>query len=440
MPIKTANRAWGRYFNYAQEDCAMHWQQDNLPAAEKFLLPYGLGRSYGDSCLNDGGVLVHAESLNRMINFNSDTGVLRCEAGVSLADILQFCVPRGWFLPATPGTKFATLGGAIANDVHGKNHERDGTLGRHVRAFELLRSDGSRQFCSPTENAEFYCATIGGLGLTGFIVWAEIQLLKVQNAFVDDDSFQCQNLDHCLQLFEQSKASHQYRVAWIDCLAQGDALGRGIFSRANHCSNKTLPAMLMPRKKLSVPFTFPPHVLNKYTVTAFNALYFRKLSFLKLGGAKKNARLDYDAFFYPLDNIHQWNRIYGPHGFLQYQCVVTKEPRAALHALLARIARSGQASFLSVLKEFGELQSPGMLSFPRKGFTLALDFPNLGQSTLDLLNDLDAIVREAEGAIYPAKDARMSPDMYRFGYSTIDKFSQYIDPKFSSSFWRRVQP
>lgn len=435
MSIKTADRAWGRYFNFEQEDCSMHWSQDNLPACENFLLPYGLGRSYGDSCLNEGGVLVHAESLNRMISFNSDTGVLRCEAGVTLADILQFCVPRGWFLPATPGTKFVTLGGAIANDVHGKNHHSDGTFGRHVRAFELLRSDGSRQLCSPTENAEFYCATIGGLGLTGFIIWAEIQLLKVQNAFVDDVSFQCENLDHCLQLFEQSKASHQYRVAWIDCLAQGDSLGRGIFSRANHCSNKVLPAMPVPRKKLSVPLTFPPHVLNKYTVMAFNALYFRKL-----GAAKKSTRLDYDAFFYPLDNIHHWNRIYGPRGFLQYQCVVTKEPRAALHALLARIARSGQASFLSVLKEFGELQSPGMLSFPRKGYTLALDFPNLGQSTLSLLNDLDAIVREAGGAIYPAKDARMSQDMYRFGYSAIEKFSQYIDPKFSSSFWRRVQP
>jgi FAD/FMN-containing dehydrogenase len=435
MSIKTADRSWGRYFNFEYEDCSMHWPQENLPASENFLLPYGLGRSYGDSCLNDGGVLVHAESLNRMISFNSDTGVLRCEAGVSLAAILQFCVPRGWFLPATPGTKFVTLGGAIANDVHGKNHHSDGTFGRHVRVFELLRSDGSRQLCSPTENAEFYYATIGGLGLTGFIIWAEIQLLKVQNAFVDDDSFQCKNLDHCLQLFDQSKASHQYRVAWIDCLAQGDALGRGIFSRANHCNNKMLPAMLVPRKKMSVPLTFPPHVLNKYTVMAFNALYFRKL-----GAAKKSTRLDYDAFFYPLDNIHHWNRIYGPRGFLQYQCVVTKEPRAALHALLTRIARSGQASFLSVLKEFGELQSPGMLSFPRKGYTLALDFPNLGQSTLSLLNDLDAIVREAEGAIYPAKDARMSQDMYRFGYPAIEKFSKYIDPKFSSSFWRRVQP
>jgi len=427
--------SWGKYFHFSHEEHAVYWLQDALPSSEKSLLPFGLGRSYGDSCLNGDGALVHSRGLNRLIAFDADTGVLRCEAGVSLADILQVCVPRGWFLPTTPGTKFVTVGGAIANDVHGKNHYRDGTFGRFVRAFGLLRSDGSRLRCAPDENTALYCATIGGLGLTGFIHWAEIQLIKIRNAFVTDDSFQCQNLDHCLQLFEQSRTTHQYRVAWIDCLAQGNSLGRGIFSRANHCDNPMLPAMHQPRNKLAVPLTFPPHVLNRYTVSAFNAMYFRKLR-----APKKSARLDYDTFFYPLDNIHHWNRIYGPRGFLQYQCVVTKDARMALHALLDRISRSGQASFLSVLKEFGELASPGLLSFPRKGYTLALDFPNLGQSTLDLMNDLDAIVREAEGAIYPAKDARMSPAMFQAGYAAIESFSQHVDPAFSSSFWRRVQP
>lgn len=432
--MKSSTGSWGRYFHYRQNDCALYWPGELLPVTNQSLLPHGLGRSYGDSCLNENATLVHTRGLDRIINFDVQTGVLRCESGVSLADLLDICVPHGWFLPVTPGTKFVTVGGAIANDVHGKNHHRDGSFGRHVKAFELLRSDTSRLLCKPDSHSEYFCATIGGLGLTGLIVWAEIQLLKIQNAFVDDDSFQCQSLDHCLQLFEQSSASHQYRVAWIDCLAQGGALGRGIFSRANHCSNEELPAMPVSRKKLSVPFTFPPYVMNKYTVTAFNALYFRKL-----GGIKKSSRLDYDAFFYPLDNIHHWNRIYGPRGFLQYQCVVSREPREALHALLARIAHSGQASFLSVLKEFGDLKSPGMLSFPRKGYTLALDFPNLGESTLTLFNDLDAIVREAEGAIYPAKDARMSPAAFRAGYPAINNFLPYIDPQFSSSFWRRVQ-
>jgi FAD/FMN-containing dehydrogenase len=433
--MKKARHSWGRYFNYFSEEHTICWRQDNLPLTQKSLLPHGLGRSYGDSCLNDNAAMVHTRLLDHAIAFDSSTGLLRCEAGVSLAEILDMCVPLGWFLPVTPGTKFVTVGGAIANDVHGKNHYRDGTFGRHVIAFELLRSDGSRLLCSPGLNAGFYKATIGGLGLTGLVTWAEIQLLRVENAFVDDDSFQCKNLDHCLQLFDQSRESHQYRVAWIDCLAQGASTGRGIFSRANHCANPALPVMHQAKSKLSVPFTFPPRVLNKYTVSAFNALYFRKM-----GKPQNSSRADYDTFFYPLDNVHHWNRIYGSRGFMQYQCVLAKEPRAALLALLERIARSGQASFLSVLKEFGELASPGMLSFPRKGFTLALDFPNLGQSTLDLLNNLDAIVREAEGAIYPAKDARMSPDMFRSGYAMIEEFQTYIDPHFSSSFWRRVQP
>jgi FAD/FMN-containing dehydrogenase len=431
--MRSGYNSWGRYFKYSHEERTLSWPTDALPQSDTPLLPYGLGRSYGDSCLNDHGALIHCRHLNRFIHFDENAGVLRCEAGVSLADILDFSVPRGWFLPATPGTKFVTLGGAIANDVHGKNHYRDGTFGCHVRCFELLRSDGSRTVCSSAENAELFKASIGGLGLTGFISWAEIQLLRVQNAFVDDESFQCQNLDHCLQLFEQSRESHQYRVAWVDCLAQGAQLGRSIFSRANHCTSTSLPQQHVTRKKLAVPITFPPYVLNKYTVTAFNSLYFRKLR-----APQKKSRLDYDSFFYPLDNIHHWNRIYGPKGFLQYQCVVTEEPRAALHALLTRISGSGQASFLSVLKEFGDKPSPGLLSFPRKGYTLALDFPNLGNTTLNLLNDLDAIVREARGAIYPAKDARMSADMFRSGYAQLDTFSPYIDPAFSSSFWRRV--
>ena len=431
--MKNACHSWGRYFHYTHDERTIFWRNDVLPKTENKILPFGMGRSYGDSCLNDGGTLLHTSALNHWIDFDKTTGLLRCEAGVSLADILAICVPHGWFLPATPGTKFVTLGGAVANDVHGKNHVVDGTFGRHITAFELLRSDGERLLCTPSENTGLFCATIGGLGLTGLITWVELQLIPVKNAFVNDDSFQCDNLDHCLQHFEQSRETHRYRVAWLDCLATGSALGRSIFSRANHCESDTLPIVHQQGKKLSVPLTFPPHVLNRYSVSAFNALYCRKLR-----ARKKSARLSYDAFFYPLDNIHHWNRIYGPRGFLQYQCVVTRDVRDTLQALLNRIAQSGQASFLSVLKEFGDLPSPGLLSFPRSGYTLALDFPNLGDSTLNLLNDLDAIVREAEGAIYPAKDARMSPAMFRASFPQVEKFIPYIDPQFSSSFWRRV--
>lgn len=433
--MANTRHSWGHYFHYEHDERVLFWRDELLPSTENKILPHGLGRSYGDSCLNAGGTLVHARALNHFIQFDKKNGLLRCEAGVSLADILAVCVPQGWFLPVTPGTKFVTIGGAVANDVHGKNHVVDGTFGRHVSALELLRSNGERLLCTPSENIALFCATIGGLGLTGFITWVEVQLLPINNAFVNDDSFQCDNLDHCLQYFEQSRETHRYRVAWLDCLAQGNALGRGIFSRANHCDNGAFPALPEPRKKLSVPLTFPSHVLNHYSVSAFNALYYRKLR-----GRKKSARLSYDSFFYPLDNIHHWNRIYGPRGFLQYQCVVTKDTRDALHALLQRISSAGQASFLSVLKEFGNLLSPGLLSFPRKGYTLALDFPNLGSSTLNLLNDLDAIVREAEGAVYPAKDARMPPDLFRAGFPALDRFFEHIDPQFSSSFWRRVCP
>ncbi|MCC7516401.1 MAG: FAD-binding oxidoreductase [Pseudomonadales bacterium] len=433
--MENIRHSWGRYFRYQQQEQSLYWRCDSLPTVETSLLPFGLGRSYGDSCLNEHGVLLHASALNRFIAFNRETGLLRCEAGVSLADILALSVSQGWFLPVTPGTKFVTVGGAIANDVHGKNHIAAGTWGRHITAFELLRSNGERLLCTPTQNAHLFRATIGGLGLTGFITWAEVQLSPVCNAFVNDESYQCQNLDHCLQWFEQSRASHQYRVAWLDCLTTGSALGRSIFSRANHCQDPALPKQHHPRRKLSVPITFPPRVLNRYTVQGFNALYFRKLN-----GVRKNSRLDYDSFFYPLDSIHHWNRIYGPKGFLQYQCVLTKDTRDALHVLLRRIAASGQASFLSVLKEFGDLPSPGMLSFPRRGYTLALDFANRGQETLKLLNDLDAIVREAEGAVYPAKDARMSAAMFRESFPALNNFAAHIDPLFSSSFWCRVCP
>lgn len=431
-------QSWGRYFHYSHHDYALHWLQDKLPAANISLLPYGLGRSYGDSCLNDQQALLHTRNLNRIMAFDKSTGILQCEAGVSLAEILDVTVPRGWFLPVTPGTKFVTLGGAIANDVHGKNHNKVGTFGCHVRQFELLRSDGSRTICSPTQHSDLFSASIGGLGLTGLISWAELQLIPVKNAFIQEESIQCENLDEMMTLFAASEQDYAYTVAWIDCLAQGAQLGRGIFTRGNHCSDLSLPVMHKPHRKLSVPFVFPPNCMNSLTVGAFNQLYFRKLLIGKDGGKHKKSRMDYDSFFYPLDAIHHWNRLYGPKGFIQYQCVLVENALGAMQELLARIARSGQPSPLNVLKDFGGIASPGMLSFPRKGLTLALDFPNRGQKTLQLCNELDDVVRQAKGALYPAKDARMSPAMFAAGYPRLAEFERHVDPLFSSSFWRRV--
>jgi FAD/FMN-containing dehydrogenase len=431
----TSFLSWGRTFKYQHEIHAPAWLDSPFIQTDKKCLPAGMGRSYGDSCLNDQGVLLQTGQLNRFISFDKKNGLLRCESGTSLAQILELTVKHGWFLPVTPGTKFVSVGGAIANDVHGKNHVHAGTFGCHVTCLELLRSDGKRLLCSPKKNRELFAATIGGLGLTGLILWAEIQLLPVQNAFIQSEDFQCENLDEMMKRFEASSQDYQYTVAWIDCLATGRQLGRGIFTRGNHCNNQHLPRMHQPRKNLSVPFVFPPGCLNRLTVNAFNQLYYRKL-----GQPQKNSRIDYDRFFYPLDAIHHWNRLYGPKGFIQYQCVLVEDSLNAMKELLQRIARSGQPSPLNVLKDFGEVASPGMLSFPRKGLTLALDFPFRGERTLRLCNELDEVVRQAKGALYPAKDSRMSAEMFALSFPQLDRFTKRVDPGFSSSFWRRVHP
>lgn len=425
--------SWGRYFNYHHHVSTPAWRVDSLPAADT-LLPYGLGRSYGDSCLNENGCLVDSRQLDHLIAFDDQKGLLRCEAGVSLAQILDMIVPRGWFLPVTPGTKFVTLAGAIANDVHGKNHVNMGTIGCHVTQFELLRSDGSRLLCSASNNPGLFSATIGGLGLTGFISWAELQLIPVTSSSMDEESFQCENLDEMLRLFRESDADYQYTVAWMDCLARGKHAGRGIFTRGNHSVTRD-PQPRRLRTARSIPVVFPPGCLNRLTVGLFNQLYYRKLP-----GRHKTSRMDYDPFFYPLDAIHHWNRLYGPAGFIQYQCVLVNHAAEAMKELLDRIARSGQPSPLNVLKEFGGRASPGMLSFPRKGLTLALDFPNRGEKTLALCRALDEVVLRSGGALYPAKDSRMSPAMFEASFPRLGEFRQYRDPAFSSSFWRRVQP
>lgn len=397
------------------------------------MLPYGMGRSYGDSCLNEHGTLLHCRGLDHFIAFDEHTGLLHCEAGVTLETILHFAVPRGWFLPVTPGTQFVTVGGAIANDVHGKNHNTVGTFGCHITQLTLLRSDGMRYRCATDEHPALFAATIGGLGLTGVIVDATLQLIPVQNAFIQEESIQCATLDDMVSLFAESESHYQYTVAWIDCLAQGAQLGRGIFTRGNHCTNTTLPRLHTPRRKLTVPAVFPPGCINRVSVQAFNTAYFNKL-----GGKRKATRMDYDSFFYPLDAILHWNRLYGPNGFIQYQCVLVNDALDGMKELLQRIARSGQPSPLNVLKDFGAVPSPGMLSFPRKGLTLALDFPFRGDKTLALCNALDDVVRQCGGALYPAKDSRMSPDMFALGYPQLAAFRQHMDPAFSSSFWRRV--
>jgi FAD/FMN-containing dehydrogenase len=402
-------------------------------APSSSFLPYGNGRSYGDSCLNAGAALVKTRSLDRFMAFDPERGTLTCECGVLLDEILRLVMPQGWFVPVTPGTRFVTVGGAIANDVHGKNHHRAGTFSQHVTRLELLRSDGQRLMCSPDENADWYAATIGGLGLTGIITWAQIRLRRIASPLMDVETIRFTNLDEFLALCAASDRDYEYTVAWVDCLGRGKQLGRGLLQRANHASADAVRSAKGSRQ-INIPVTPPFSLVNPLSLRLFNTAYYHRQF-----GARKRSLGSFESFFYPLDGILHWNRLYGPRGLYQYQCVLPGiEGRDATAALLESIACSGQGSFLAVLKVFGNVASTGMLSFPREGITLALDFPNRGAALERLFRDLDAIVASAGGRLYPAKDGRMPGKLFRSGYPRWAEFSRYIDPHGSSNFWRRV--
>lgn len=403
------------------------------PLPGSHLLPRGNGRSYGDVCLDDGGTLLDARGLDRFIAFDPSTGILRCEAGVLLGDILDLTVRHGWFLPVVPGTRWVTVGGAIANDVHGKNHHMAGSFGCHIRAFELLRSDDSRRICAPDENGEWFAATIGGLGLTGLVTWAELQLIRLPGPWLDTQTTRFGRLADFFALSAQSEPDFQYTVAWVDCTARGRALGRGIFSRANFAH--TVPHQHEPgNHSLRLPITPPLSLVNAASVKVFNNCHFHWAP-----KALQARTQHYRPWLFPLDSIREWNRMYGSHGFFQFQCVLPPAVAPDSTAeLLQRIAASGTGSFLAVLKQFGPVPSPGLLSFPRPGTTLALDFANRGDPTLNLLDQLDDVVAAAGGAVYPAKDARMTGERFRQYFPAWRKFMGFIDPTISSSFWRRV--
>ncbi|MGO4527055.1 FAD-dependent oxidoreductase [Microvirga sp. 2MCAF35] len=411
-----------------------------LHESDVSVLAYGCGRSYGDVALNPGGHLLDCRSLDRFLAFDRTTGVLTCEAGVRLADILAvICRPEddgsGWFLPVTPGTRFVTVGGAIANDVHGKNHHTFGTFGQHVLALELARSDGSRLVCSSEQNFDLFTATIGGLGLTGLILSATLQLRRVEGLAVEAEDIQFASLSEFFDLAEASDRDWEYTAAWVDCLATGSDLGRGIYSRARHRAGKGVePPGRHPR--LAVPLTPPIPATNTLSVRAFNALYWRKLG----RSGRASCIGSYEPVLYPLDAIGDWNRLYGPKGFHQFQCVVPHEhARASMGEMLQLIAKSGQGSMLVVLKTFGDLPSPGLLSFPRPGVTLALDFPERGATTRRLLQQLEEVAVAAYGRLYPAKDSLMGSHTFRQGYPKFEQFQSMMDPHFSSAFARRVE-
>lgn len=426
--------SWGRTsFSASSLDIKPSSRSSKLHFAESAsILSYGNGRSYGDVCLSDDATIIDSRGLNKFIFFDREYGSITCESGVTLAQILNLIVPQGWFLAVTPGTQHITIGGAIANDVHGKNHHRVGSFGCFVEEFELYRSDGNRLLCSRNNNSAYFFATIGGIGLTGWIVWARIKLLAIQNASMVTNAYRFSNLKEYFCLNSQLEKTNAYTVAWIDCFSSGQNLGRGIYFTGEHASHQE-KLMQFKKKSLSIPVTPRFSLINRYSSHIFNSFYYhRKLSLLP--------QLEhYETFFYPLDKINNWNRAYGHQGFFQYQFIVPfANAEDILTAVLKNIYKSKTGSFLAVLKTFGNIDSGGMLSFPRPGVTLALDFPNNGERTIGLFKKLDQIIIEAGGAIYPAKDACMSHELFLSGYPNLNKFIEFKDPRFNSNFWQRI--
>jgi FAD/FMN-containing dehydrogenase len=427
--------SWGRYPNYSANIIPLHWQSD-FPAITRGLhngiLPVGLGRSYGDVCLLKDGNLVATPGMNRIIAFDPETGLLTAEAGISLAQVIDFSVPRGYFLPVTPGTKYVTLGGAIANDIHGKNHHVAGTFGCHVTEFELVRTDGTVLHCSSAENPNFYSATIGGLGLTGLIRWATLQLKPIVSRLIDYEGIQFHGIDEFLALTEASKEI-EYTVSWVDCTSTGKNFCRGIFMQGDH-STKRAELKPSPEPKLIFPFDAPGFALNHLSVAAFNTVFFHKQL-----GKRQVSLQDYEPFFYPLDKVLHWNRMYGKNGLLQFQYVIPwNNAREGTVAILKEVAKSGLASFLAVLKAFGDVPSPGFMSFPKPGITLALDFPIKPDKSFPLFERLADMTLECGGRLYPAKDAAMTATQFQAFYPEWEKLASFRDPMITSSFWERV--
>lgn len=431
--------SWGRFPRFVQQANEIYWPDDvALRIRERpnksidGTLAFGMGRSYGDSCLAASDQVLSMRGMNRILSVNWESGVIHAHAGLTLDQLINVALPQGWFLPVTPGTRFVTLGGAVANDVHGKNHHSMGTFGCHVSKLTLFRSAEGEVTCSAKERPDLFAATIGGLGLTGVILSVELQMQRVTSNQISQRSIKFENLDEFFALSEQYSSSNEYSVAWIDCMSRSKNTGRGHYLLGNHAKQGALHTVRKARLKM--PFDPPISLINKATLKSFNALYFHRQI------RKDTQRLvNYDSFFYPLDAISGWNKMYGKLGFQQYQCVIPDDSaREVIHAILNEIYRSGTGSFLAVLKQFGDLSSPGILSFPMSGTTFALDFPQREPENMKLFQKLDALVHEVGGRLYPAKDAHMSAAHFQQAYPDWQRVENFRDPRLFSRFWQRV--
>jgi hypothetical protein len=426
----TEVRSWARYPHSRSMIIPVTSRKQSLPFDQYDLsfLPHGMGRTLGDSCLNDGNALLMTRGLNQIISFDAASGRLIAEAGASFDAIMRLSIPQGWFLPVTPGTRFVTLGGALANDVHGKNHHCAGTFGGYVVRFELRRSDGSTMLCSAEENPEWFHATIGGLGLTGLVEWVEVQLKPITNSYIDSETIRYGDVDEFYALNQESLSNYEYLVAWVDTLSSR-GLGRGLFIRGNHNTDPERKTHKPPTgPHVTVPMIVPFSVLNRGTLKLFNNVFYGARP------ARKTAVVPLAPFFYPLDAIGAYHRIYGPGGMVQWQGLIPS--REAVREVLAASADVG-GSFLTVMKVMGAQKPAGLLSFSGAGVTIALDFP-YSRRVLEMLPRLDDIVAADGGRLYPAKDARMSGANFRKYFPQWGELLRFVDPRFSSSFWRRV--
>jgi decaprenylphospho-beta-D-ribofuranose 2-oxidase len=393
----------------------------------------GSGLCYGDASLAP--VILSTLRFNKILEFDREKGYIRCEAGVTLEDILKVIVPAGWFLPVVPGTKFITVGGAVAADVHGKNHHKDGSFTKYVSSLAVMVNSGDVLNCSREANVDVFHATCGGMGLTGVILEAGIHLTKVKTAYVVQKNIIARDLTTLTSLLKEHDSS-TFSVAWVDCLATGDRLGRGVLMLGEYAqvdelneSDREFPLRVHKKARLKVPFSMPTFLLNPFTVGAFNNAFYRKHQW-----SKKEFPVHYDNFFFPLDFIRHWNKLYGKRGFLQYQFVVPFDGGdKALREILSMISKSKLASFLSVLKLLGPGEHP--LSFPIPGYTLALDFP-LSPALFPLLDALDKLVAASGGRIYLAKDSRMKLETFNGGYPQVERIREHMkdikDSKFGS--------
>jgi hypothetical protein len=421
---------WNHYPSYPHQRIAsIYWRHEpvDFQALGASVLPHGNGRSYSDCCLNENNTLISTKKLNKFIQFDTQTGILTCEAGVLFSDILAITVPQGWFLPVLPGTQYVTVGGAIANDVHGKNHLSAGTFSLHVLELELLRSDGQRYMCSNQANTPLFQATIGGLGLTGLILSATIQLKPIQNAYLDVHQQPFYSVDQLFVLNQEMSTQYEYTIAWFDPYRE-----RGFYMAAKHNTDAALHAKqeAQPRS-FSLPCYGHPLLFNTFTIALFNQLYFQKSK-----NKPQQQVQHYRSFFFPLDAMLNWNKVYGRQGFLQYQCVLPTVTEAK--TFLQTVKDSPCKTSLMVIKTFGERVSPGLLSFPQPGITIAMDFVNSGKPLFEFLDQLDAMVMRCHGRVNPSKDARMSSAAFSQFFPRQSVFTSYKDPHFSSSFWRRV--